>query len=84
MYVISVCLCEWMWLVCVCVCECVCVRVCVCMFAVFIIAKQLKLIIGYGMSTDDHRVAWWWWKGVMDKQISYMTLIWVHEIVHPN
>ena len=28
------------------------------------------------MSVDDHR----WWKGVMDQQISYMTLIGVYEI----
>ena len=48
--------CVFVWVhvisVCVCVCECVCVYVCC-----FIIAKQLKLIIGYGMSGDDHRVA---------------------------
>ena len=35
--------------------------------------------VGYGMSVDDHRVAWWW-KGVIEKQISYMTLIGVHEM----
>ena len=37
----------------------------------------------YGMSVGDHRVAWWW-KGVMCKQISYMTLIEVHSIDHTS
>ena len=31
-------------------------------------------ITGYEMSVGDHRVAWWW-RGVMGKQISYVTLI---------
>ena len=45
-----------------------------------------RQIIGYGMSVDDHRIAWWW-KGVMDKQIGYLTLIGVHStmlLMHPN
>ena len=43
-------------------------------------------ITGYGMSVGDHRVGWWW-KGVMGKRNSYMTLIGVHSttyLMHPN
>ena len=39
-------------------------------------------IAGYGMSVHDHRIVWWWRKGVMDRQISYMTLVGVHSTMH--
>ena len=42
-------------------------------------------IVGYGMSVGGHSVARWWKAVViMDKQISYMTLIGVYSTMHPS
>ena len=41
-----------------------------------------RQITGYGMNIDDHKVHSLMMKGVMGKQISYMTLFGVHSTVH--
>ena len=52
---VYVCTCMYM-----CVCMYVFVCVCMCICNPLVTKVFYRQIIGYGMSVDNHRVAWWW------------------------